>query len=318
MNNQIKFIALGTRLKVLSENINVQLKKVFKAQNIEYEPRWLSILHILYTTNNQSIQQIAGSLGVTHPAVVQILNELIKKGYVTSAKGTNDRRTTYPALTENGRNIYLIIKPIVDRIEKIFFSHSSSTGYDIVDVLSKFEKVIGSKNLYDRVTESIKEEQMKEVKIIPFNKKYRTDFKKLNVEWLKEYFTVEPTDEKMLNNPEKEIIRKGGEVFFALYNDEVVGTCAMIKINEEVFELAKMAVTKPVQGKQVGRKLCLTAIGYAVTKNAKKIALDTNEKLTAAINLYRKLGFVVVPYQYEDKYERDLFRMELNLEGLKD
>lgn len=303
---------------MLSENINIQLKKIFRAQKFEYEPRWFSTLHLLYTNKGMSIQHIANTLGVTHPAVVQILNELTKRGYITTIKGTQDRRTTFPALTDDGKNMYLLIKPLVDKIERMFFSVSSATGYDIVDVLSKLEKGIGTRNLYDKVTESIKEEQLKEVKIIPYAKKYKSYFQKLNIEWLKEYFNVELTDEKILNDPEKEIIKKGGEVFFALSNDIVIGTCAMIKINEETFELAKMAVTKSAQGKQVGRKLCLTAIGYAFENNAKKIVLDTNEKLTAAINLYRKLGFIMVPYRYDDKYKRDLFRMELNLEGLKD
>ena len=63
----------------------------------------------------------------------------------------------------------------------------------------------------------------------------------------------------------------------------------------------------------MGKKLGLTVIGFAVSKGAKKLFLDTNHKLTAAMQLYRKLGFVVVPFEYDNKYKRELIRMELNL-----
>jgi ribosomal protein S18 acetylase RimI-like enzyme len=151
------------------------------------------------------------------------------------------------------------------------------------------------------------------VKIISYQKKYKNDFRKLNIEWLEKYFTVEPTDKKIIDSPEEEIINKGGEVFFALLNNEVIGTCAVIKVDRKTYELTKMAVTEKAQGKQVGNKLGLTVIGFAVSKRAKKLVLDTNHKLTVAIHLYRKLGFVTIPYEYDNKYKRELLRMELNL-----
>jgi GNAT superfamily N-acetyltransferase len=118
---------------------------------------------------------------------------------------------------------------------------------------------------------------------------------------------------KYLISPEKEIIDKGGEVFFALLDNEVVGTCAVIKVDRKSYELTKMAVTKKSQGKQVGKKLGLTVIGFAVSKRAKRIVLDTNHKLIAEIQLYHKLGFVTIPFEYNSKYKRELIRMELIL-----
>ena len=88
---------------------------------------------------------------------------------------------------------------------------------------------------------------MNEVKIVPYNKKYKEDFTRLNIEWLQKYFIVEPADEKMLSSPEKEIIRNGGEIFFALLENKAVGTCAVLKVDEITFELAKMAVTEKAQ-----------------------------------------------------------------------
>ena len=85
-----------------------------------------------------------------------------------------------------------------------------------------------------------------EVKIIPFESKYAEYFYLLNYDWLDEYFYVEPYDEKVLKNCKEEIIDKGGFIFFALYQDEVVGTMALLPRDDSVFELNKMRDIKKI------------------------------------------------------------------------
>ena len=67
------------------------------------------------------------------------------------------------------------------------------------------------------------------------------------------------------------------------------------------------------QGRQIGKKIALTAIGYAVEKGASKLRLYTSSKLTAAQNLYRVLGFTEVKGKPNDRYKRKLILMELDL-----
>jgi len=38
----------------------------------------------------------------------------------------------------------------------------------------------------------------------------------------------------------------------ARYNREIVGTCALIKTDDDTYELAKMAVTERARGKNIG------------------------------------------------------------------
>ena len=42
----------------------------------------------------------------------------------------------------------------------------------------------------------------------------------------------------------KYIIDKGGEVFFAIKNDKVIATAAMVYADNKIFELAKMTVAE--------------------------------------------------------------------------
>ncbi|MGN7808240.1 GNAT family N-acetyltransferase [Flavobacterium sp. 22076] len=132
-----------------------------------------------------------------------------------------------------------------------------------------------------------------QVEIAAYNSKYQKSFKDLNIEWISNYFEVEPNDIKALDHAEENIINKGGEIFSAVLNDEVLGVCALIKSDGKNYdyELAKMAVSPKAQGKGVGLLLAESAIKWASEKGASKIYLESNTKLTPAIKLYEKLGF---------------------------
>jgi DNA-binding MarR family transcriptional regulator/ribosomal protein S18 acetylase RimI-like enzyme len=304
---------LGTRLKKIGENLTSQVGKICKDYKVDVETRWIPVISALYNKGELSVQSLADYLVITHPAVVQLTNQLLEKGFIKTEKFTADKRVTIISITERGREKFELLKPVLNEIEASINFLVSETGYDVMDVISKLEESIYPDKLIKNISDKIKEKQLHEVKIISYQKKYRSDFRKFNIEWLEKYFSVEPTDKKIIDSPEEEIINKGGEVFFALLNNEVIGTCAVVKVDRKTYELTKMAVTEKAQGKQVGNKLGLTVIGFAVSKRAKKLVLDTNHKLTAAIHLYRKLGFITVPYEYDNKYKRELIKMELNL-----
>ena len=88
------------------------------------------------------------------------------------------------------------------------------------------------------------------------------------------------------------IIDKGGEIFFALKNREVVGTCAVIPHKTDVVELAKLAVDSRIQGQGIGRRLTQTVIDWARERKCKKVILVSSTKLKQALHLYERLGFL--------------------------
>jgi N-acetylglutamate synthase-like GNAT family acetyltransferase len=153
------------------------------------------------------------------------------------------------------------------------------------------------------------------ITIIPFSSDIKESFKVLNMEWLKKYFKIEPKDERVLSNPQEEIIEKGGMIFYAKYDDKIVGTVALIKIDENSFELSKMAVTDNVQGLGIGQKLLQHCINIAEKQKIKKLILYSNRSLLPAIHLYEKLGFVEVPLE-DGIYDRADIKMKKNIYGL--
>lgn len=149
--------------------------------------------------------------------------------------------------------------------------------------------------------------------IIPFDPKYRQQFKELNLEWLKHFFHVEPHDEEVLGNPEKYIIEPGGNIFFVKDNEKILGTVALMKMEDGNFELTKMAVSPDARGKNIGQKLMKFALDYAREQGWKKLIIYSNRKLENAIHIYRKFGFEEIPIGENSPYSRGDIKMELQL-----
>lgn len=91
----------------------------------------------------------------------------------------------------------------------------------------------------------------------------------------------------------KSIFRKGGEILVALYKNEPVGVCALLKMNDEYYdyELSKLAVSPKVQGKGIGVLLGQTTINRAKELGGRNLYLESNTILKPAIHIYEKLGF---------------------------
>ena len=159
---------------------------------------------------------------------------------------------------------------------------------------------------------------MTEIEIVTFDPKYSDAFAELNYAWIKTYFSIEEEDHRSLDHPYDYAIRPGGEIFFLLRGDQVIGTVAMVPVNRkktnlETFELAKMAIDPAFQGEGLGQKLLSHCIDWARSKGAKYIVLTTNDILKPAMRVYEKAGFVEETDNFDDRYRRGNLTMQLVL-----
>ncbi|MFT5231679.1 MAG: hypothetical protein ACI9FY_001387, partial [Patiriisocius sp.] len=74
------------------------------------------------------------------------------------------------------------------------------------------------------------------MKIVPFDTKFAQAFYDLNIAWLETYFYVEPYDKEVLSNPDRYIISPGGHIFSFVDDEQVLGTVALLKRGEGIFE----------------------------------------------------------------------------------
>lgn len=148
--------------------------------------------------------------------------------------------------------------------------------------------------------------------IVPYKSIYAKDFHDLNIAWLEKYFYVEGHDKEVLENPQSYIIDNGGYIFMVEYQNKIVGTVALMN-ESEGFELSKMAVTPKYQGLKIGQQLMTYCINFANHKNWKELLLYSNKSLENAIYIYRKFGFIEVPFG-GSPYSRGDIKMVLKLQ----
>lgn len=120
-------------------------------------------------------------------------------------------------------------------------------------------------------------------------------FRRLNEEWICRYFEMETTDEAALQDPWGRILNAGGKIFLAVQNDAAVGCCALVAKSPTEFEVAKTAVTERARGAGIGRQLLQRVIAEGRSLGARRLYLETNQKLVPAIRLYESVGFRHVP-----------------------
>lgn len=152
-------------------------------------------------------------------------------------------------------------------------------------------------------------EKRNTIEIIPFSDDLHVHIRILNYEWLEKYFRIEEGDRISLSDPGKEIIDKGGFIFYAKLNGEIVGTASLLKKSGSVFELGKMAVSGKAQGHGIGTALLEYCIRFAEEQSIEKLILYSNTKLQSAIHLYKKYGFREIPLE-PGLYERADIKME--------
>ncbi|WP_309234401.1 GNAT family N-acetyltransferase [Nocardia sp. XZ_19_385] len=145
-------------------------------------------------------------------------------------------------------------------------------------------------------TESLAPEQRGSIVVEPMSTPADAQaFKEINEEWIRAYFSLEPADSHLLDNPEIEIVAKGGQVLIARDGAEIVGCGAVVPEGHGVYEISKMGVSPQHRGRGIGRLVLAAAIDYARAQGATTLYLESSKRLANAVHLYESVGFVHVP-----------------------
>lgn len=149
------------------------------------------------------------------------------------------------------------------------------------------------------------------IKIVEYLPEHKSRFKEINEQWISRDFFMEEEDIKTVEDPEGYIIKPGGKIFIALYDNKVVGTCGYQNFGTEGFEMIKMAVDEDFRGLKIGKIIGEESLKRMKEYGAKRIFLFSNTKGSAtAVQLYYKLGFKEIPLG-NSEFQRADIKMEL-------
>ena len=303
---KLGLLGLGSRLSRVSELIMKEVQTLYKNNSIQFDPYHFPVFKAI-VDGYETTTDITNVLEISQPGVTQFIQKLVDRNLIYQEADLKDKRKKVIGLTEKGKALHVQIKPMWDAIDR-HLKAFTGPNHSFPKHLENLEEHIrsgaftsGVQNLYNTLKSG--------VEITGYEAEYAPSFKALNLEWLKQYFVVEPHDEEVLSKPEHYIINKGGTIFFAKINDRIVGTVALMPTDEGI-ELSKMAVSPDHQGLHIGHKLMERCISHAKSQKWDRLLLYSNGRLKPAIHLYEKFGFKFLPIE-ESPYLRSDIKMEL-------
>jgi DNA-binding MarR family transcriptional regulator/GNAT superfamily N-acetyltransferase len=306
--------AIGSRLRLLADVITSDAAEIYRLYNIDMAPKWFPIFYVLAEEGPQSVTDIARQIGYSHVAVSKVVREMVKAGYVSERPDSEDGRRNVIRLAAAGEYVKERIRYQYEDVQSAVDEIATQATHDLWQAMGEWEYLLKQKSLLRRVIDQKRKRDGATIRIVDFAETYAAAFRQLNEAWISQYFRMEAADYKVLDNPKSYVIDRGGHILIALHNDTPVGTCALLKADDDgkSFELAKMAVSDNMQGKGVGLLLGNAAIAKAIEIGGRRLYLESNTILKPAISLYEKLGFKKVA-GIPSPYERCNIQMELLL-----
>jgi putative acetyltransferase len=310
-------LAFGSYLRRLGEMMLQWSVQIYSLYDISLDVRYFPVFQALLWLENPTVSALASYVGLTHAAVSQTLKELSTQGYITLSKNASDKRQTSVKLSTKGKREQARMETLLHDLDRVMTDVFAECALSPLAALQDFERAVTRKNLLERIQYFRKEKMTESITITGLARrgskqrnKQLEAFRQLNYEWIEHYFTIEKADRKALDHAEEYIIGREGVILCAERENKIVGAVALIPHETNSLELAKMVVSPSVRGQNVGLLLGEAALAKAREMGAKRVYLESNTKLEAAINLYYKLGFKRVA-NFVSPYERANIAMEL-------
>jgi DNA-binding MarR family transcriptional regulator len=323
--NRAGKIAFGSYLRRLGEMMLQWASQVYTMYDIKLEVRWFPVFQAIIWEGGATVTELAEYVGHSHAAVSQTLKEMAAAKVVTLKKNAADKRQTSVQLTAKGRKEQAKMAEMLADVEAVMTAAFAECSLSPLAALQEYERAMQRTNYAERMAARRKERVASEVEIVECKqskkrtkectKKFQEQiaaFQRLNYAWIKRYFTIEDSDRAALDNAKEKILERNGAILLAVLGGEYVGAVALVPVDAQTVELAKMAVSDKAQGKHVGLRLGQAAIEKARQMGMKRVYLESNTQLAPAINLYYKLGFTRLP-NFTSPYQRADIAMELFL-----
>lgn len=153
------------------------------------------------------------------------------------------------------------------------------------------------------------------MKIVPYDSKFKEAFVEMNRRWISDMFVMEPEDIRELANIEP-YIKAGGEIFFALDNEDTpVAGCMVAPREDGEWEIMKFAAVGMYTGTGAGTACLKACIDYAKAQGVKRLLIVSNRKCKHAVSIYRKQGFTEIPVDKKKfPFERADIAFEMRFE----
>lgn len=303
-------IGIGTRCRRIFEMLSMEMDAIYKSEGVDIGMREFPILYCLHQKGPLLISDIQKLTGLSHSAISQTVKKLSHKEYLW-LRTADDARSKIVVFSDRGEKLIKRLIPIWKVAKRAMGEVLGDCEHNILDAMADYEGALKQKSFTQRYNEKRQEKHAGDIEVVPYHVKYKDDWRIINQQWIETLFEMEEEDIANLNDPEKYVLDKGGEIYFTLLDGKPVGAIALKKHTPERFELSKMGVLPEAKGMGLGNILVEKVLERYEARGGKELFLETNSSLTPAITLYKKYGFKEVPAFENTPYSRADYFMEL-------
>lgn len=149
-------VALGKRLRQLSEMTDRDARRLYQSQDIAFEQRWFGVLNQLVLNGPMSVGDLAKALGITHASVSETRRSLIKEALICAEADPFDSRRRVLKLTSKGRRQLNKMEPIFRALEETS-EELNLEANNVIAALDGLLSALDRESLFERASNKIRE-----------------------------------------------------------------------------------------------------------------------------------------------------------------
>ncbi|HTI11037.1 MAG TPA: MarR family transcriptional regulator [Puia sp.] len=147
--NQAGILAISTRLQRLSDQIRKDGLLIYKANGIDFEPKWFPVVYSLHVKPLCSVVELAAEIGYSHPSTISLLKELEKQKLIRSSRDKADERKRLIRLTDKGKALVEQMQPIW-AIMTAAVTELTDTTNNLMRAIDEVEEQMRQKSFFER------------------------------------------------------------------------------------------------------------------------------------------------------------------------
>lgn len=148
--DELAELALGSRLKRLSDRLATDAGAIYKAFDIPIQPRWFTLLALLHHHGPTTVVAAAQRLGLSQPAVSQFSQQIQSAGLLQITTTEADGRRRLLALTAKGQEQVKAMLPVWQAVQTAAVAISEEAQNNLYQAIQKAEQAIERQSLLQR------------------------------------------------------------------------------------------------------------------------------------------------------------------------
>jgi DNA-binding MarR family transcriptional regulator len=149
-------LTLDHRFKRMMHRLLAEADDIYRALDLPIKARWCSTLLLLEEEQSLTVTEVAERLRLSHPAVVQILDDMASTGLVRKVQDRRDGRRRRLSLSAKGRRWMPVLHEVWDEMSRAQTEAFGVTGCDMLAALAAADAELDRRSVSKRVLDRVR------------------------------------------------------------------------------------------------------------------------------------------------------------------